>query len=143
MNAKVFETKQILECFLNLPATNWVIKPALPPLERDALYSVQLEVFDRTYKHKEIIEYEILIAPKDFLEGKTVKHISLNYAFCVDVRSGLPSFMSTMLHEWDVKLSEPDLGRAEWPVTDDPLLKKVEQIARAARLPSQGSSALN
>lgn len=136
--AKTIDLSVLAERFLNSDLAVWVRKVD-PILERAGCYGAELRVQEGDFD--DIFVYEILVCKNMFEPDKPG-------AFTVNITCRTAT-TSTGFTVWHDKRSlaldgdTSDIARARWAGLDDPIINKIRDIARAAKMAAAAPATVN
>lgn len=129
----VVEDDQIVESFLESDTNHWFAEVATPPIKRDALYKCELNVGGI------LINYEIIVYKRSAQPDETERTVRLSYGSGDSPRFSGPPIERIV----NLTGTGPNISSMTWPESDDPIVQKVQQIAKAVKLSSGGSRTVN
>jgi len=124
---------QVIEAFLESDADHWLAEVSPPPIERDALYKCELNVGGA------LVNYEIIVYKRSVQPDETQRTVQLSYGSGESPRFSGPTIERTV----DLSGTGSNISALTWPESDDPIIQKVRQIAKAAKLSSGRSRTVN
>ncbi|MFS0756124.1 hypothetical protein ABC383_15680 [Noviherbaspirillum sp. 1P10PC] len=121
--ARVINTDELFKHFLKTDTNQWVLE-LVPYLKRLGFFKIETD----SPQLSSVVVYEILITESSFSKGDRFCNIRLSCSIKGEVNYSVASFTRQVEITGDLA----NIGMAQWTKLDDPLVKKVYEIAQCA-----------